>query len=83
MILETELLALPRKKVLTGGGYVWEYTLANRGWNELSCLDKYGIVVGVFELTMHSMAIVVDVYWPAVNITLRNIFPSELLIGEI
>ena len=76
-----EILVMPRKKILTGSGYVWEYNLAEQGWNELTCPDKYGIITGVFELSEFGV-IVADVYWPALDITLHNIFPGELLIEE-
>ena len=82
MLSNTELLVLPRKKVLTGHGDVWEYCLAEHGWNELTCPDKYGVVVGIFELPKYKV-VVMDVHWPALNMTLKSIFPDELSIEEI
>lgn len=57
----TKVYALPKKEVLDGYGYVWEYELAAKGWNELPTEKKPGVIVG------HSIDGLVEVYFEAVG----------------
>lgn len=74
--MKDDILVLPRKKVLDGGGNVWEWLLCERGWNDLNCADKVGVVVGVFKL--HEGTLVLDILWPTINYTSTNVFPDEV-----
>ena len=71
-----KIRVLPVTKILTGGGYIWEWELSDKGWNELSGEDKVGEIVGLYELEGGS--IVCDVRWPKLNIISKNIFMGEL-----
>lgn len=50
-------LADPFRGTLTGTGYMWEYLLKCRGWNQLPTEKKYGLVRndykrwGIFRVT--------------------------------
>lgn len=75
----TEIRVIPAKKVLSGTGSVWEYLLFGKGWNELDEKDKYGILVGRYKLKDDGY-IVYDVYFPKLDITLKNIFEDEAIL---
>jgi hypothetical protein len=69
---------LPKRKILDGKGNLWEWSLAEAGWNDLADNLKVGKVIGIFKLN-DSNAIVFDVEWPAVNHISRNVFPGEVI----
>ena len=70
-----KIKVVPIKKVLDGYGTVWEYILDTKGWNKLDKKDRYGIIVGCFE---NKGFLVYDIYFPKLDITLKNIFPDEI-----
>jgi len=67
---------LPRKDVLDGSGTIWEDILYRRGWNELETSKKICYSTGSFRLS--SGAEVTDIYFPFLDLELKNIFWNEL-----
>ena len=43
-MIKCKIKCKPKKDVLDGCGYVWEWLLAESGWNDLPNEEKYGIV---------------------------------------
>ena len=70
----------PIRKKLSGTGTVWEYELFKRGWNDLPDSKKYGVIVGFYKLQGGQE--VFDAFFPAFKLTLKNIFPDEMLLVE-
>lgn len=62
---------LPVKNLFSGTGYIWEYFLFDKGWNDLEPEDKVGVVKAVENASY-------NVYWPAVDHTSYFIFHNEI-----
>lgn len=71
----SNIKVIPARKVLSGGGTLWEYALFKKGWNELAKKDKYGFIVGCFKIGGSEVC---DVHFPKLDITLKNIFFDEI-----
>ena len=65
----------PIKDVLSDTGTIWEYLLFELGWNELPPESKYLELVGVYGL--ENGLEVMDLYSPALDITVKNVFFDE------
>lgn len=66
-----EIRVEPKRFPLDGTHTVWESILYDRGWNRLPQEQRYGIIkVGYGDL--------IDVEFPALNITLNGIFIDEV-----
>ena len=76
--MNRKIKVVPKKKILDGMGTVWEFALHTRGWNKLDKKDKYGNIVGCFELKGGFK--VYDIHFPKLDITLKSIFPDEVKI---
>ena len=74
-MIGTKVLPIPDK--VTGDSYVWHFTLLNAGWNELPPEKKHGYVE-----YFSSSPIIVDVYWPGLDLSTTGIFLDELKPAE-
>lgn len=74
---KAEIIIRPKNEILGDCGYVWEHFLSQKGWNELDEKDKYGVVIGCYRLK--GGGTVCDVYFPALDLTEKNIFTGEVV----
>jgi hypothetical protein len=68
---QLDITVRPKAYPVTGCGNVWEFTLLNKGFNELPRIKQYGLIKNAFNTGE------IEVYWPHVDIT-TFVFSDEI-----
>jgi len=74
-----ELKVRPVNYPLRGDSTIWESYLMQKGWNNLPEDQRYGLVTDFWQIRGKPEFKLVSVYFPAVDITLDDIFIDEVV----